>query len=817
MAEIGKILLGFGMIVRARASGPGKLFPVQISPMNTKTFFFGAIALALAFVPISRAQALNVVNGDFADLSGLEVLSFGWYGGVPAGWTSTVASPTFTVNPSVGNPGPSANLNTLSTLKQNVGTNSVPSLVTVTFDTGAFNGTPTTTAQITDGGSVVYGSGNYQSGTGHTLAAYAPAGGAVYIEFSSAQQAWLDNVSVSAVPDAPSVGLTNGNFADLSANTVTGEGWYGGVPAGWTSAAPASDYTVIGSDGIYYANLDSLSEVGGATFHPLRQSIGTVSVTSDVTVTFKAVSLTPNMPFYVAAAIFNAADDSTVALVETPALVNGTATVTCSAQGVPAGTELYVGFWTFGGMTPGITDVAVSTSVAANTVALDPGSILEVDPGDPVSSAVSLDFAAGSKVKVVGTPAGSAVPLISTSGSISGSPQLDPAVPGYELVGTGNFLWLRKGLALYNANFQDLAGLTPTANAPGWYDGVPIGWTGNSSSYNVINWNSGNYGANIQTLGPANPSLIPLYQTGGLSDSTGVVRLTFNILGFSASYGMAAAIYEATPGGSPATWTALASATYDETSGSLQTLEALDVPAGTPIAVAFWSWVGSPGVDNVILAPDAPSDLSYSPDSVSAAIGVAITPLGPPSVTGTVSSYSISPALPDGLVIDTSTGVISGTPSAASAPAVYTVTASNAGGSTTAEVTIEVAANAYNSWADSYSLDPATNGAPGADPDGDGFLNSSEFAFGTNPTTGNPALVRTATAGGQVVMSWLQRIDSSSAYTVQETSDLALGPWMTSPATVQPGTGSTPPAGYEWKQISVTPAGKKFYRVTASL
>jgi hypothetical protein len=66
-------------------------------------------------------------------------------------------------------------------------------------------------------------------------------------------------------------------------------------------------------------------------------------------------------------------------------------------------------------------------------------------------------------------------------------------------------------------------------------------------------------------------------------------------------------------------------------------------------------------------------------------------------------------------------------------------------------------------------------------------------------------------------MSWLQRIDSPSAYTVQETSNLALGPWTASPATVQPGTGSTPPAGYEWKQISVTPAGKKFYRVTASL
>ena len=78
-------------------------------------------------------------------------------------------------------------------------------------------------------------------------------------------------------------------------------------------------------------------------------------------------------------------------------------------------------------------------------------------------------------------------------------------------------------------------------------------------------------------------------------------------------------------------------------------------------------------------------------------------------------------------------------------------------------------------------------------------------------------MVQAATVGGQVVVSWLQRIDSPSAYTVQETSDLVLGSWTASSAPVQPGAGSVPPAGYEWKQISVTPAGKKFYRVTASL
>jgi hypothetical protein len=86
-------------------------------------------------------------------------------------------------------------------------------------------------------------------------------------------------------------------------------------------------------------------------------------------------------------------------------------------------------------------------------------------------------------------------------------------------------------------------------------------------------------------------------------DITGDVILNFSILGFSGTYGIAAAIYNATPGGSPTsntnTWSVLTTASYSETSGSFQTLTATNVSSGTPIAIAFWSWAGSPGIDNV--------------------------------------------------------------------------------------------------------------------------------------------------------------------------------------------------------------------------
>jgi DNA-binding beta-propeller fold protein YncE len=62
----------------------------------------------------------------------------------------------------------------------------------------------------------------------------------------------------------------------------------------------------------------------------------------------------------------------------------------------------------------------------------------------------------------------------------------------------------------------------------------------------------------------------------------------------------------------------------------------------------------------------------------------------PSSSGGVVTLYSVSPALPAGLSLSSSTGTISGTPIAATAANIYTVIASNLGGSNTATLTITV-------------------------------------------------------------------------------------------------------------------------------
>lgn len=106
----------------------------------------------------------------------------------------------------------------------------------------------------------------------------------------------------------------------------------------------------------------------------------------------------------------------------------------------------------------------------------------------------------------------------------------------------------------------------------------------------------------------------------------------------------------------------------------------------------------------VVWTESAPN-ISYSPTSISVVASTAMPTLTPSNSGSPAGSWTVSPALPAGLNINASTGVISGTPSSAAAAANYTVTATNSTGSSTATVNIEVTAAAVTA---SISYSPST-------------------------------------------------------------------------------------------------------------
>ena len=124
-------------------------------------------------------------------------------------------------------------------------------------------------------------------------------------------------------------------------------------------------------------------------------------------------------------------------------------------------------------------------------------------------------------------------------------------------------------------------------------------------------------------------------------------------------------------------------------------------------------------------------------------------------------------------------------PSAAASDAgSYKVVAGNSAGSTeSAPATISVN-DPESAWASSFGLDPTTNGAPAADPDGDGLANRIEFLLGGNPTSGDsrailPVASRSTSGPAALVFRFnVAKAAADVAWSVETSSSLA-GTWTT--------------------------------------
>jgi len=221
-------------------------------------------------------------------------------------------------------------------------------------------------------------------------------------------------------------------------------------------------------------------------------------------------------------------------------------------------------------------------------------------------------------------------------------------------------------------------------------------------------------------------------------------------------------------------------------------------------AVAIFSEIA---VYGAAPGPVPPSGLSYAPSSQTGTVGTSITSMIP-TVTGTVTGYSVSPALPSGLLLDAVTGTISGTPSAAAATATYTVTAANAGGSTTATVSIGVQ-SAYAAWAQGAPLD-STNL----------LLYAIGGASGPAATNG-VAPVTVVNSNLLSIVAVVRTNDPSLTVRGQSILNLSSGTWITNDVTMNPSVDQAGVPSGTQRQIFSTPRAtndtRKFLRLQTTL
>jgi hypothetical protein len=170
--------------------------PISIS--GFKTSKWTALFLAgLLWLAASVHGALEVVNGDFSDLTGLTQGNDGWYAGTPKGWIGSGG--LYAINSKEGATPPICNPSRVGNLHQQVGTLDKTADVVLTFDVSdVFNGESVLNVSILDGVQHSLASFDFANGDQQTLVAkQVPAGTAIVILFQATRSTpGLDNVSV---------------------------------------------------------------------------------------------------------------------------------------------------------------------------------------------------------------------------------------------------------------------------------------------------------------------------------------------------------------------------------------------------------------------------------------------------------------------------------------------------------------------------------------------------------------------------------------------------------------------------------------------
>ena len=409
-------------------------------------------------------------------------------------------------------------------------------------------------------------------------------------------------------------------------------------------------------------------------------------------------------------------DSTTGAISGTPSVVSSSATYTVTASNT-GGSDTAT-------LTIVVNDIAPSLlTYSPNSLTLTKGTAMTTltptsSGGTVTSWSVSPSLPAG-------------LSLDSTTGAISGTPTSITSSASYTVTAsnTGGSTTASVTIVVNDAAPTSIAyspssltltkGTTMTTVTPTSSGGTATSWSISPSLPSGLSFSTttGAISGTPTTITSSASYTVTASNTGGSDTATVTIvvndvtpsSLTYTPNSFTLTKGTAMTTVTPSVSGGPVTsWTVSPSLpsglSLDSSTGAI---------SGTPTAIttsaSYTVTAGNTGGSTtasvtIVVNDIAPSSITYSPSSLTLTKNTAMTTVTPTSSGGTVTSWTVSPALPSGLSLDSSTGAISGTPTTTSSSASYTVTASNSGGSATASVTILV-----NDEAPAISYNPSSS------------------------------------------------------------------------------------------------------------
>jgi hypothetical protein len=170
---------------------------------------------------------------------------------------------------------------------------------------------------------------------------------------------------------------------------------------------------------------------------------------------------------------------------------------------------------------------------------------------------------------------------------------------------------------------------------------------------------------------------------------------------------------------------------------------------GTASAAQAFTASGSSLLDSITVTAPAGFEISLTGNG-NFSTNLTLTPS-----SGTVSATSISARIAASAGVGSLSGNIS----------LSSLNATTQNVAVTGNVT---SGSAYQSWVSYWTTQSPSfsgNSTGSADPDGDGYVNGTEFAFDGNPTVPTASLLTASTSGGNMTIAFLARTSNSTVWT----------------------------------------------------